>query len=121
MNSFSKSKIDKSLLDSLQNLREALTDDSEALHALEVIEMKLSSGSNGSKGTNTGKSFERGQGPFILPNDMEKGPLFFALFSDGACRGNPGPGAWGALGQDSEGCLLFEASGVEFQTTSGNP
>ena len=118
MNSSSKYKIEKSLLDSLQNLREALEGDCEALHALELIEMKLSSGFTGAKGTKTEKRIERGQGSFLLPNDMEKGPLFFALFSDGACRGNPGPGAWGSLGQDSEGCLLFEASGVDFQTTN---
>ena len=34
----------------------------------------------------------------------------FALFSDGACRGNPSPGAWGTIGQDAKGEALFEAS-----------
>lgn len=42
----------------------------------------------------------------------------FAVFSDGACRGNPGPGAWGSIGQDSAGRLLFESSGVEVRTTN---
>lgn len=42
----------------------------------------------------------------------------FTLYSDGACRGNPGPGAWGALGQDETGTLLFEISGIDFKTTN---
>ncbi len=42
----------------------------------------------------------------------------FALFSDGACRGNPGPGSWGALGQTGQGDIFFEASGVEVRTTN---
>lgn len=42
----------------------------------------------------------------------------FAVFSDGACRGNPGPGAWGAIGQAGDGYVLFESSGVEMLTTN---
>ncbi|MBT3982862.1 MAG: ribonuclease HI [Bacteriovoracaceae bacterium] len=42
----------------------------------------------------------------------------YALFSDGACRGNPGPGSWAAIGQDQGAGVLFESSGVEFQTTN---
>lgn len=42
----------------------------------------------------------------------------FTLYSDGACRGNPGPGAWGSLGQDPAGTLLFEISGIDFRTTN---
>jgi ribonuclease HI len=49
---------------------------------------------------------------------VEKGEHAFALFSDGACRGNPGPGAWAALGQNTQGEVLFELSGVEISTTN---
>lgn len=42
----------------------------------------------------------------------------FAVFSDGACRGNPGPGAWGAIGQAKNGEIIFESSGVEVSTTN---
>ena len=42
----------------------------------------------------------------------------FTLYSDGACRGNPGPGAWGSMGQDPAGTLLFEISGIDFTTTN---
>jgi len=42
----------------------------------------------------------------------------YTLYSDGACRGNPGPGAWGSIGQDPSGVLLFEISGIDFRTTN---
>jgi ribonuclease HI len=53
-----------------------------------------------------------------MPLPTEVGPADFALFSDGASRGNPGPGAWGALAQNGEGLLLWEASGVDIPTTN---
>lgn len=42
----------------------------------------------------------------------------YYAFSDGACRGNPGPGAWGSLVQDKEGLIVYEASSVEVNTTN---
>lgn len=42
----------------------------------------------------------------------------YILFSDGACRGNPGPGSWGSIGQDHEGRTIFELSGVDVNTTN---
>lgn len=53
---------------------------------------------------------------FSLP-DLGKEYNYYA-FSDGACRGNPGPGAWGSLVQDSEGLVVYEASSVEMNTTN---
>jgi ribonuclease HI len=55
-------------------------------------------------------------GDFPLPEEIVEGS--FALFSDGASRGNPGPGAWGALGQSSDGTVLFESSSVDTLTTN---
>ncbi len=46
------------------------------------------------------------------------GDNIYCVFSDGACRGNPGPGAWGAMAQDGVGNILFKASGVDTQTTN---
>jgi ribonuclease HI len=54
----------------------------------------------------------------IVPKELQAALKGYALFSDGACRGNPGPGAWGMLGQDHQGVVLFEASGVEMSTTN---
>lgn len=58
--------------------------------------------------------------PDILPPPAE---LFgdnqaFALFSDGGCRGNPGPGAFAYVVQDIEGKILAE--GVEFEKHTTN-
>ena len=54
---------------------------------------------------------------FPLPEQCQ-GAKTFALFSDGACRGNPGPGAWASIGQNCQGTVLFESSGVESSTTN---
>lgn len=42
----------------------------------------------------------------------------YALYTDGACRGNPGPGAWGVLIQDYQNKILLEASGLDINTTN---
>ena len=55
---------------------------------------------------------------FPLPKEIKAGDNSFALFSDGACRGNPGPGAWGVVAQDSLGNIIFEGSGIELPSTN---
>ncbi|OFZ26834.1 MAG: ribonuclease HI [Bdellovibrionales bacterium RIFOXYB1_FULL_37_110] len=45
-------------------------------------------------------------------------PNTFFVFSDGACRGNPGPGAWGTVIQNSNEKVMATLSGIEFQTTN---
>ena len=54
---------------------------------------------------------------FPIPKEFSNSSGF-AVFSDGACRGNPGPGAWGAMAQDHLGEVIFTASGVETLTTN---
>jgi ribonuclease HI len=41
-----------------------------------------------------------------------------ALYGDGACRGNPGPGAWACFALDHQGQKIFEASSFDVQTTN---
>ena len=55
---------------------------------------------------------------FEVPLEVSECRESMALFSDGACRGNPGPGAWGAMGQNGEGEVIFESSGVDVSTTN---
>jgi ribonuclease HI len=55
---------------------------------------------------------------FKVPQELLNNPNSYALFTDGACRGNPGPGSWAVLAQDSSGKILFEISGVETLTTN---
>lgn len=54
---------------------------------------------------------------YPIPSEL-KSEFDVALFSDGACRGNPGPGSWGCVGQLYSGEILFKASGVETRTTN---
>lgn len=58
------------------------------------------------------------KGEYPLPAELQGRERAFAIFSDGACRGNPGPGAWGAIGQDKDGEVIFEGSGVDTHTTN---
>lgn len=53
-----------------------------------------------------------------LPAELKKDPKAYALYSDGGCRGNPGPGGWGAIAQNAKGELLFELSGAQEHTTN---
>lgn len=55
---------------------------------------------------------------FPIPKELDGNERSFAVFSDGACRGNPGPGSWGAIGQSRNGEIVFESSGVDLQTTN---
>ena len=55
---------------------------------------------------------------FPLPAEITAHEGAIAVFSDGACRGNPGPGAWGAMAQNNKGEVLFTSSGVETLTTN---
>jgi len=52
-----------------------------------------------------------------LPKEI-KTKTDLALFSDGACRGNPGPGSWGYMIQDASGEKIKEGSDFETPTTN---
>ncbi len=47
--------------------------------------------------------------------NMENG---YAVFSDGACRGNPGPGSWAVVIQNNLGEFVLKSSGVDISTTN---
>lgn len=55
---------------------------------------------------------------YPIPSQLLSDSAAIALFSDGACRGNPGVGAWGMLGQNGQGDIIFEDSGFESDTTN---
>ena len=63
---------------------------------------------------------EEGSLPDSLPAPKEIAgePNTFALFSDGGCRGNPGPGAYAYVVQDVEGKIIAE--GVDFEAHTTN-
>jgi ribonuclease HI len=96
------------ILASIDSLKGYFSSDSQAMEALAVLQKKALS-------LNQQKSSES----YPLPKE-EGGTAKadYLLFSDGACRGNPGPGAWGILAQDAQGEVIFEKSGVDSLTTN---
>jgi ribonuclease HI len=57
-------------------------------------------------------------GELPAPQEIAHEPATLALFSDGGCRGNPGPGAFAYLIQLHSGAIL--AQGVEFEGHTTN-
>ncbi|MBP9682741.1 MAG: ribonuclease HI, partial [Bacteriovorax sp.] len=55
---------------------------------------------------------------FALPEQLRELSSGFAIFADGACRGNPGPGAWATLIQDTKAEIILKSSGVDVPTTN---
>lgn len=97
----------KSLKRKINSLKKSLSDPAldahfDALHmaADSFIEEKASSSSE-----------------LSLPNEI-KNQDDLALFSDGACRGNPGPGAWAYIVQDKSGEVIAKDQDVAAKTTN---
>ena len=55
---------------------------------------------------------------FPIPSALEGKMFGYAVFSDGGCRQNPGPGAWGTMAQNAQGEVLFELSDSDNLTTN---
>ncbi len=55
---------------------------------------------------------------FKIPSELETVDSGFAIFSDGGCRGNPGPGAWATICQNKRAEILFELCSAEELTTN---
>jgi ribonuclease HI len=58
-------------------------------------------------------------GDFELPSSVKGVSGSYVIFSDGACRGNPGPGAYGCFAQSWDGEIVFEKAEV-FKNTTNN-
>jgi ribonuclease HI len=56
--------------------------------------------------------------PLPAPVEITSEPMTIALFSDGGCRGNPGPGAFAFVVQDHTGVVICEGSEFEVLTTN---
>ena len=59
-----------------------------------------------------------GKGPLPVPEELKGNEQGLALYTDGACRGNPGPGAWATVAQRGDGSVVFESCGHESLTTN---
>lgn len=61
---------------------------------------------------------ESSSGVLPLPKEINDDPQVLALYSDGGCRGNPGPGAFAFVIQNASGEILAE--GVEYEGHTTN-
>lgn len=82
-----------------------------AQSALEVLKREL-------ENYEEPKGQEISQGGFPIPKELENASDGLALFSDGGCRGNPGPGAYGFLAQNAKGEVVKEQAGFFDHTTN---
>jgi ribonuclease HI len=56
--------------------------------------------------------------PLPVPIELSGSPESLAIFTDGGCRGNPGPGAYAFVAQNIQGEILAQA--VEFESHTTN-
>lgn len=98
----------------LGGLKEHFSADEKGLEAISYLELKLGEIDK----LRDSMVIDVSQTEFPLPPDVQGETECFLLFSDGACRGNPGPGAYGLLIQNAHGDILAKASGVEVPTTN---
>jgi ribonuclease HI len=54
----------------------------------------------------------------LVEFDSAKFPQALAVYTDGACRHNPGPGAWAVVVQDAQSKVVAQSSGTDYQTTN---
>lgn len=94
----------------LKTLKKSFPKDRDAQTAISVLEKKINALVDTPKSTD--------EDPYPIPADIKIKEKAYALFSDGACRGNPGPGSWACMGQDQTGKVLFELFGVLERTTN---
>lgn len=106
----------KSVERTLHKLKELL--DSEQAQA--SVELLLSELKKIDSALFSDKKAESQASGFPLPENYlaAKSQHKVALFTDGACRGNPGPGSWAAVGQVVPDEVLFTSSGLEVLTTN---
>ncbi len=94
----------------LTELSKVFTDE-ESKAAVEILKVKLNNYNEPSKEQNIGK--------FTVPSEVAKNSTAYALYTDGACRGNPGPGSYGYLIQDFNSDIVYE-NAHHYEHTTNN-
>jgi ribonuclease HI len=87
-----------------------LNQDEDLKAAFQLIKIKI--------GEKNEAPAEKNIGQLPPPQEIADDPQALALFSDGGCRGNPGPGAFAFVIQDYLGEVIAE--GVEFESHTTN-
>lgn len=88
----------------LLELKNLLRDDTKSCLSIEYLEEKLFNKFKDEKNI----ASETNSSNFPIPKFEGTNEHSYYLYSDGACRGNPGPGAWGCLVQDYKGEVVYE-------------
>jgi ribonuclease HI len=89
------------------------TDDSEAINLINQLIIKVDNLPKEDNKSNSDKPET-----YSLPIEMNGLLNGYAVFSDGACRGNPGPGSWAVVVQNYLGEFVLKSSGVDIPTTN---
>jgi ribonuclease HI len=105
--SLSQKKAGIKAIKTLKELNDGSFKDTDRL--CDIEELFLNAGTPPTPSTDTNE--------FTLPIKFIDSYDFFC-FSDGACRGNPGPGAWGSVIQNRDGEVIFQDHGVENPSTN---
>lgn len=63
-------------------------------------------------------SFDSNSSEFPLPKEVSAKTNAFALYTDGACRGNPGPGSYAFIIQNNTGEIIGEGAEATKLTTN---
>nr|WP_206611146.1 ribonuclease HI [Halobacteriovorax sp. HLS] len=101
----------KKTINFFNKLKTKFPDNNQALEAIDYLKSQIENWEDEDSAHSSSND------EYPVPTEL-KSEFDVALFSDGACRGNPGPGSWGCVGQLSTGEILFKASGVETRTTN---
>ncbi len=94
----------------LAELSKALSDE-ESKGAIDILKNNLESYKEPKK--------EQKISEFRVPSEVSKNSTAYALYTDGACRGNPGPGSYGFLIQDFNSDIVHEDA-KHFNHTTNN-
>lgn len=104
----------KSLMKKVSDLSKYLKSEKAkaAIHALQEEIQSMETAPEKSSGkTATQDDFE-------TPKEVAGKSMAVALYTDGACRGNPGPGSYAYIVQDSEGAVIEQGAQASSATTN---
>lgn len=106
------------VLKTLKKLEKALSENEKALGHLDSLTSVVNELASSFFTPSASEINPSALDELLLPAELNGLEKAYALFSDGACRGNPGPGAWASVIQDAKGNVLMRSSGVDVPTTN---
>lgn len=101
----------------LNKLKNMWPEDHDAIGAIQLLEAKTDELSEDLAESSL-LSIDTSDQNLPLPVELKDQSEGFAIFSDGACRGNPGPGAYAMIIQNHLGEVVLKSSSVEMPTTN---